>query len=194
MKVGLKMKKILGWMLVLSLLCAGSAWATDAQDGTITTSGGTQSTTVIYKVEPATDFTVTIPANFPLSVGEDTTDSGSQSLTGSQKLVIQPENFNVAGKGVAVALTKSSHGLKLMSSDGMNSIEYTIGDENGTALTVSESPFMYWKYGDQATAVEVMLTISAEITSALPAGEYTDTLTFTVSVVDESALPADPIS
>lgn len=165
------MKKIFAMALALCLMCGTTALA----DTTITqdTEAKSASTTLSYTIEECTDYTVTIPSK-ALLVNRDGT------LNGSIAVKLNTSTFNVANKKITVKLEQA--GLKLV--NGTNEIIYTLmagGEEYKSGDTIIE-----WTYGEKTDQSNTLI-LQAYPSSNLPAGEYTDTLTFSVSVEDTSA-------
>lgn len=158
------MKKILALVLALCL-CCGIAVA-----DTITekSDSNTASTTVSYTIEACEEYTVTIPSSVKL-------ENKSGTLSGLVSVRLDTSKFNVVGKTITVKLSEAA--LNLV--NGASKIAYTLknaGVEYKAGDTVLE-----WAYGG-ATDQTKALVVTAYMPSNLPAGDYSDTLTFTVSV------------
>lgn len=167
------MKKIFAMALALCLPCGMTALADNTTINQDSTSK-TADTTVSYTIAENETYTVTIPSSVTLT--------GSDNLSGMISIGLKTEKFNVPGKTIAVKLTSAENDFKLV--NGEKKIPYTLkaaGVEYKADDTVLE-----WTYGN-ATDQTKALVVSAIVSSNLPAGEYTDTLTFTVSVTGNSA-------
>lgn len=167
------MKKAFAMLLALCLLCGGVALA---ENSTINqdSASKTADTTVSYTIAENETYTVTIPSSVTLTNAGD-------NLSGTVSVRLQTPNFNVVGKTIAVKLTKAAFEL----ANGDNKIPYSIKSAgNGVALN---DTVLSWTYGDATTDNTKALTVqSTNGLSNLPAGDYTDTLTFTVSVTSNA--------
>lgn len=170
------MKKILAMVLTLCLLCGGVALAdtTINQDST----SNTADTTVSYNVATCEDYTVTIPSSVSLTAGE-----GSE-LTGSMTLSLDASDFNVYGKHINVKLTDTANDFNLVNDE--QKISYALKRMGSSDEITKGSLVLDWALSSgllfNVYTVSAQYEISAEIPAHAPAGAYTDTLTFTVSV------------
>lgn len=164
------MKKVLAFFLSLSLLCGALAFAEESTTNTITnkTEQKTADTTVIYEIVENDSYTVTIPSKVTL-------EDHQGSLSGTLSVKLQTKAFNVSGSQITVKLTKCN--FKLVC--GTNEIPYTL-KASGKEYEQGDS-IISWTYG-QSTEVSNTLVVQATVSKPLPAGKYTDTLTFTVSI------------
>ena len=162
------MKKIFCLLLALSLLCAGVALA----DTEITTDGGTGSTTVTYTVpEPGTGYTVVIPASVAIPQGETST---------TMQISVGADSTLESGKTLSVKLESSANGFKLQLAEGSETISYKV-EKDGQAVNAS-GDVLSWT-GGQAIPEAATLTMElTESTDGKTAGDYSDTLTFKLSV------------
>lgn len=162
------MKKIFCLLLALSLLCAGVALA----DTEITTDGGTGSTTVTYTVpEPGTGYTVVIPASVAIPQGETST---------TMQISVGAGSTLESGKTLSVKLESSANGFKLQLAEGSETISYKV-EKDGQAVNAS-GDVLSWT-GGQAIPEAATLTMAlTESTDGKTAGDYSDTLTFKLSV------------
>ena len=160
------MKKRICLLLALSLLCAGIALA----DTNITTDGGTGSTTVTYTVpEPGTGYTVVIPASVAIPQGETSTTMQISVGTGSTL---------ESGKTLSVKLESSANSFQLKQGD--NAITYAVKKDSQTVN--AGDAVLSWT-GDEAIPAAATLTMElTESTDGKTAGDYSDTLTFKLSV------------
>ena len=124
-------------------------------------------TTITIDIAPT--YTVTIPANTTVAFNATKTAFGAIEVTTSQ---IHPN------KCIKVAL--SSDGKLENSIDATKVIPYAIKDSEGAAFTSAT----YLTEGDKT---ELSIHITANDWNAAYAGEYSDTVTFTVSYVDKAA-------
>jgi len=164
------MKKALTLALVAALLTATgiTAFAADTEVNQDTTPP-TGATTVNYQVDPA--YTVVIPESVTL---------GDTAVTEQIKIYGAAENDNVViGKKqkVNVALTESTNGFKVKTADG-DTVAYTVNDKNAVddLTTVAECTAAEGKKNTDITF--------AKTGTATYSGTYTDTLIFTVSLVN----------
>ena len=162
------MKRILCSLLVLSLLCAGVALA----DTNITTDGGTGSTTVTYTVpEPGTDFVVIIPPSVTIPQG---------GTSATMQISVGADSTLESGKTLSVKLESSANGFKLQLAEGSETISYKV-EKDGQAVNAS-GDVLSWT-GGQAIPEAATLTMAlTESTDGKTAGDYSDTLTFKLSV------------
>lgn len=162
------MKRILCSLLVLSLLCAGVALA----DTNITTDGGTGETTLTYTVpEPESNYTVIIPAD--VKFAEEQTSTTMQISVGADSTL-------ESGKTLSVKLESSANGFKLQLAEGSETISYKV-EKDGQAVNAS-GDVLSWT-GGQAIPEAATLTMElTESTDGKTAGDYSDTLTFKLSV------------
>ncbi len=162
------MKKIFCLLLALSLLCAGVALA----DTEITTDGGTGSTTVTYTVpEPGTGYTVVIPASVAIPQGETST---------TMQISVGAGSTLESGKTLSVKLESSANGFKLQLAEGSETISYKV-EKDGQAVNAS-GDVLSWT-GGQAIPEAATLTMAlTESTDGKTAGDYSDTLTFKLSL------------
>ena len=162
------MKKIFCLLLALSLLCAGVALA----DTEITTDGGTGSTTVTYTVpEPGTGYTVVIPASVAIPQGETST---------TMQISVGAGSTLESGKTLSVKLESSANGFNLQLAEGSETISYKV-EKDGQAVNAS-GDVLSWT-GGQAIPEAATLTMElTESTDGKTAGDYSDTLTFKLSV------------
>ncbi len=152
------MKKLFALILTVAMLATMSVTAFAAN----TTGGDADITTSI-----APTYTVTIPADVNVAFNATETAFGTIEVTASQ---IHPD------KCIKVALT--SDGELNNAIDNTKVIPYAIKDSQGTAFTSAT----YLTEGDKT---ELSIHITANDWNAAYAGEYSDTVTFTVSYEDK---------
>ena len=121
---------------------------------------------ITTSIEPT--YTVTIPANTAVVFNATETAFGAIEVTASQ---IHPN------KCIKVELT--SDGKLENSIDATKVIPYAIKDSEGAAFTSAT----YLTEGDKT---ELSIHITADDWNAAYAGEYSDTVTFTVSYEDKA--------
>ena len=160
------MKKIFCLLLTLSLLCMGVALA----DTEITTEDGTGETTVNYTVpEPGTEFVVIIPPSMTIPQGETSATMQISIGTGSTL---------ESGKTLSVKLESSANSFQLKQGD--NAITYAVKKDSQTVN--AGDAVLSWT-GDEAIPAAATLTMElTESTDGKTAGDYSDTLTFKLSV------------
>ena len=159
------MKKILAVALALVMMLAVCvpAFATD-----IATNGGTGDTTLQTLTtdedgNPVAGFTVTIPATVDIPWGGTTVGD-----TLDWSYVSQLE----AGKQLSISVDKASGSL----TNGTDNLAYTLsGDAVGAAFTTGAAV---------CALTEKSINIAVSGWDDVPVGAYSDTLTFTVEVVD----------
>ena len=152
------MKKLFAVILAVALMATLSVTAFAAN-----TTGG--STTITIDIAPT--YTVTIPADVNVAFNTTETAFGAIEVTTSQ---IHPD------KCIKVELT--SDGKLENSIDATKVIPYAIKDSTGAAFTSAT----YLTEGDKT---ELSIHITAEDWNAAYAGDYSDTVTFTVSYEDK---------
>lgn len=162
------MKKIFCLLLALSLLCAGVALA----DTEITTDGGTGSTTVTYTVpEPGTGYTVVIPASVAIPQGETST---------TMQISVGAGSTLESGKTLSVKLESSANGFKLQLAEGSETISYKV-EKDGQAVNAS-GDVLSWTGGEVIPEAATLTMALTESTDGKTAGDYSDTLTFKLSL------------
>ena len=152
------MKKLFAVILAVALMATLSVTAFAAN----TTGGDADITT---SIDPT--YTVTIPANTTVAFNATETAFGAIEVTASQ---IHPD------KCIKVALT--SDGELNNAIDNTKVIPYAIKDSTGAEFTSAT----YLTEGDKT---ELSIHITADDWNAAYAGEYSDTVTFTVSYEDK---------
>lgn len=168
------MKRFLTMLLALCLLGGAGALA----DTTLTSDGSAGETEVTYTIAEDKTFTVTIPATLSISPEND---------EGSMELVIDAAGFNAPDYVIAVCLTGSTGYVDgeqaFYLTNGANKIPYEL-QRRGSALRMTE-PILTWTSGSEQS---YMTTVAVKAIAApgdnLPAGTYTDTLTFTAMLLD----------
>ena len=162
------MKKLICLLLTLSLLCAGVALA----DTEITTDGGTGSTTVTYTVpEAQTGYTVIIPPSVSIPQGETSATMQISIGTGSTL---------ESGKTLSVKLESSANGFKLQLAEGSETISYKV--EKDSQAVNAGGEVLSWTGGEVIPAAATLTMALTESTGGKTAGDYSDTLTFKLSV------------
>ena len=153
------MKKLFAIVLTFALLMSLSVTAFAAN----TTGGDADITTSI-----APTYTVTIPADVNVQFNATETAFGAIEVTASQ---IHPN------KCIKVALT--TDGELNNAIDNTKVIPYAIKDSTGAA-------FISATYLTEGDKTELSIHITADDWNAAYAGEYADTVTFTVSYEDKA--------
>ena len=152
------MKKLFALILAVVMIATMSVTAFAAN-----TTGGF--TTITIDIAPT--YTVTIPANTTVAFNATETDFGAIEVTASQ---IHPD------KCIKVALATDKELNNAI--DNTKVIPYAIKDSEGAAFTSAT----YLTEGDKT---ELSIHITANDWNAAYAGDYTDTVTFTVSYEDK---------
>ena len=153
------MKKLFALILTVCLLASMSVTAFAAN-----TAGGEADITTSI----APTYTVTIPADANVQFNATETAFGTVEVTASQ---IHPD------KCIKVALT--TDGELNNAIDNTKVIPYEIQDSEGNAFTSAT----YLTEGDKT---ELSINITADDWNAAYAGDYSDTVTFTVSYEDKA--------
>ena len=162
------MKKIFCLLLTLSLLCMGVALA----DTEITTEDGTGETTVNYTVpEPGTGYTVVIPASVAIPQGETSATMQISIGTGSTL---------ESGKTLSVKLESSANNFSLKLAGGSDTIGYKV--EKDSQAVNAGNAVLSWTGGEVIPAAATLTMELTESTDGKTAGDYSDTLTFKLSV------------
>ena len=165
------MKRIFCVLLTMCVVCMSVAVAENTQ---ITTDNGSGTTIVTYNVpEPVTEYIVTIPSN--ITFGESTSTTMEVSIDESSTLATD--------NTLKVVLEKSENGFTLKNAD--STIAYEVKKDSAQLSAGSE--VLSWTEGEEipgAVTLEMNITGS---TDDMPAGDYTDTLTFKTSVSDTGA-------
>ena len=152
------MKKLFALILTVCLLASLSVTAFAAN----TTSGDADITTSI-----APTYTVTIPADVNVAFNATETAFGTIEVTAS---LILPNK--------CIKVDLASDGKLENSIDATKVIPYAIKDSEGAAFTAAT----YQTEGDKT---ELSIHITADDWNAAYAGDYSDTVTFTVSYEDK---------
>ena len=162
------MKKIFCLLLTLSLLCMGVALA----DTEITTEDGTGETTVNYTVpEPGTEFVVIIPPSMTIPQGETSATMQISIGTGSTL---------ESGKTLSVKLESSANNFSLKLAGGSDTIGYKV--EKDSQAVNAGGEVLSWTGGEVIPAAATLTMELTESTDGKTAGDYSDTLTFKLSV------------
>lgn len=163
------MKKLLTLALT-AVMMTSTGLTVFAADVTQDTTPPTGQTTVNFSVPMNDIYTVVIPESVTLSEEND--------VTGTIKIYGATENDDIIlpeGKKVNVALTNSQNDFNIVNANG-SSLAYTVNEKNDTAdlTTVADC--------DAASKKNTNITFS-KINDVKYPGNYTDVLTFTISVV-----------
>ena len=151
------MKRILCSLLVLSLLCAGVALA----DTEISTDGGTGETT--------SEFTVLIPPSVSILQGQTST---------TMEISIAGDSTLAADDTLSINLEKSANNFHLKLANGSDTIAYAVS-KDGQPLSAGDT-VLTWESGESIPAPAKLTMAITENIEEKTAGDYTDTLTFTV--------------
>ena len=162
------MKKIFCLLLTLSLLCMGVALA----DTEITTEDGTGETTVNYTVpEPGTEFVVIIPSSMTIPQGETST---------TMQISVGADSTLESGKTLSVKLESSANNFSLKLAGGSDTIGYKV--EKDSQAVNAGNAVLSWTGGEVIPAAAMLTMELTESTDGKTAGDYSDTLTFKLSV------------
>lgn len=159
------MKKLFTFVLALVMVLSLSVTAF-ATGNTVNQSSASQtgSTTVTYTVNPA--YTVTIPANTTVTFNTLSTAFGAVKLDAAR---IEP--------GYAVKVEMNASGTLKNQADAAKTIAYSIQDANGDAFAAGT----YTTAGDKT---DLTINITQAAWNGAFAGQYSDTVTFTVSYIN----------
>lgn len=160
------MKELVALMLALCLLGGAAALAenTFTHEGLLSGQGTTE---VTYTVQPNTEFTVTIPSSVTIDTGTN---------QGSMTLALSAPAYNVRGDIVSVMLAPGERSLK----NGDAAIPYVIKAGEDVLEPSLEVDVLSWTCDGVTKDAGSTLTVTAMPGSDLPAGSYTDQLTFKV--------------
>lgn len=173
-------KKFAALMLVLCLVCGTVAFAEDYTLDKDNTSCGT---TVTYEVKPNDTYTVIIPSGVTLGKAQPPADG--TVLQGILTVSMNATGYNL--NKVFVVSVKSKNGCKLWDAGHAFYIPYQVAKDGDSPIidlpadTVTE--LQRWTRLEANQNPSFTLHINAKYADMV-AGEYTDTLTFTVSTED----------
>lgn len=179
-------KKLFAFVCAFTLVAAPVTYNTVNADAPGLNSNGVQignvsignnSTTSSNNASVGTDYTLTIPATLNVSnAGWNATDgiSATGTLATGKKLVV----------------TASSDGEFALVS-GENKVNYKLAESGGTNTTYANATEKTsWEFTSLSeTAATQLMGIVVEDYSSKPAGDYSDTVTFTASVEDAAYVP-----
>lgn len=155
------MKKIITALLVLAMSAAATT-TVFAADINQSSNPKQSQATISTTIQPT--YVVSIPEDVEVDFNATSTDFGTVELTAAQ---INP-NY-----AVEVSLNASST-LKNQA-DTSKTIAYTVSDENG--------PFTSTQYETAGESTKLTVNITQDAWNAAYAGNYMDTVTFTVSYI-----------
>lgn len=160
------MKRFLAPVLALAMCCV-MAVPVFAEDTVIDQSAAdrTAKTTVDFCVDPT--YTVTIPESVEVDFNATKTQFGSIKLEQAQ---IDPDKQIVVSVAAGEALVNLE--------DHTKTLPYTIEDGNGKFTSAA-----YFAEGDETA---LTINIAENAWNAAYAGDYSDTVTFTVSYADKA--------
>lgn len=164
------MKKFFAMMMVLSVIWTMGALA---ENGVIDQKDGSANLTVSYNVQPDRTFVVTIPASLEMQEMDE-------ALSASLNVSLDASKYNVEDETLILMLTNAAFKLVYNESE----IAYSVfGGEVPLGLN---DAILSWSFGE-ARSQQKTLTFTADVpTDVLPSGEYADTLTFSVSIVNNA--------
>lgn len=165
------MKKLTAILLtmILALSMTSTAFAAEITEG----DGNPKSEEVTISASIAPTYTVTIPKDIQVEFNKTSTAFGTISLDKAQ---IDP------GRAVKVELTAS--GLLKNKDDDTKTIDYAI-NAGGTAFKSRE-------YTTAGQSTPLTIDITKQAWDQAYAGEYSDTVTFTISYVEASGAAVNP--
>ena len=166
------------WKKLFAFVCAFTFVATPATFNGVSLWSGTDGT-IVSAADNSTDYTITIPAT--LSVA----NAGWNATDGITAKVKDGDTFDTSKKLTVTATSTNSWALK----SGENYIGYNLATKSGTYSSSAEP--VSWEFSaddlNAAGAAPKGMGIIVDDYSSKPAGNYSDTVTFTASV--ESAKP-----
>lgn len=168
------MKKLfsIALALVLTFAFSATAFAAEVNQDTTPKTGDTQ---ISFEVSPT--YTITIPATIELN--KDTTDGvkyiGNGTISAEAGLRLEE------GKQIEVTLTSCDYLLDTAAS-ATYKLPYTV-NAGETPITDATTPVATFTTENNATVQSSVLTFTAG--DPTYAGDYSDTVTFTVVVVDK---------
>lgn len=180
------MKKFLSLLLALCLLCGMTAAVAEDTETKITneTESKEATTTINYSVALNENYTVTIPTSvtFP-----DPDENGV--LKATMELSIVPDaGYNKLNGEISIKLKSSANGFAMKRDGGEDTIQYsmykTLNDAGAYADPITaggDTPLLTWQQGGEAASASLTLYMKADMQEVKIAGDYSDTLTFTVS-------------
>lgn len=154
------MKKVIAVILVLMLALALPVPAFAAEDN--------RPVKVTTSITPT--YTVTIPLDVAVEFDAASTNFGEIELSAAQ---LDP--------GYAVKVALSTSGSLVNAADANKTIPYTVNVKDGPAFT-------YAAYTTAGDKTELTINISQASWDAAYAGSYSDTVTFTISYVEITAI------
>lgn len=168
------MKKIITAILALSMLAAMSTTAFAAENSVIDqgTTDKTANTAVTFNVAPT--YVVTIPSAIELK--ETKNADGTVTYTGSDTITTSAIRLNM-GEKVKLAITSDFE----MKSTKDATQKYTVTVDGAASPLASGADVA--KFGTDKKAQSVKLNYLAQDPEY--AGEYSDTVTFTLSIIKE---------
>lgn len=181
------MKKFLAILMTLCLLCGATVLAEEPSQNENTNTTNTlnkettsASTQIKYTIAMNDSYTITIPSSVTLTTAENSTE-----LSGKLNISLDFSSFNVLNKQVRLKLS-STNRYALTTLAQSNSIKYAIYKGESELDT---SKYLYgWQYGTGVAATAAIeLTIKTTDFNggaSLPAGDYSDTLTFTTELAN----------
>lgn len=166
------MKKILSCVMALSI----AACAAMSASATQLTSGGDSTGTATVSTNRAPAYTVTIPDNKVIESAELSGDVVLGNVEASDVVIGDTDNLTVTIKSA------NSFAMKCADGEGDHSISYEVetGTNSGTALT--DGATVLTVEGGSSSNTETLTIKNINTESATCAGNYLDTLTFTVAV------------
>lgn len=157
------MKKIISFALAATMALSASATAFAAE---ITQDSDPKTTNATITTSIAPTYTVTIPADVDVAFNATATDFGSIEVTAAQ---LDPD------KCIKVELASDGNLENLV--DNTKVIPYTV--------TSGETAFTSATYLATGEKTDLTINITADDWNKAYAGDYSDTVTFTVSYVDK---------
>lgn len=162
------MKKIFCLLLTLSLLCMGVALA----DTEITTDGGTGfHHGDLHRAGAGDGLHVVIPASVAIPQGETST---------TMQISVGAGSTLESGKTLSVKLESSANNFSLKLTGGSDAIGYKVEKDNQAVNAGGE--VLSWTGGEAIPAAATLTMALTESTGGKTAGEYSDTLTFKLSL------------
>lgn len=172
------MKKLISGLSALAIMAMPLTAYAAEQPAQINENSDPQSAQTVITTEIAPAYIVTIPTDTAVTFNTENTDFGAIELTKAQ---LDP------GKAVKVTLTTDN---KLENkADETKTLAYTIFE--GKADAVTDTVFAEAYYQAVGDKTDLTINITQDDWNKAYAGEYSDTVTFTISYEDAPA--AEPV-
>ncbi len=167
------MKKILSCVMALSI---AACTVLSASAATAITSGGDSSGTATVSTNRAPAYTVTIPDNKVIQSAELSGNVVLGNVEASDVVIGDTDNLTVTIKSA------NSFAMKCDDGKGDHSISYKVETETNSGTDLTDGATVLTVKGGSSSGTETLTIKDINTGSAACAGNYLDTLTFTVAV------------